>query len=194
MEEVGQTAALRSIFRQVYAAQTPRRVLVLGCTTGGDLAAIDPATTVRAVGVDINSSYIEAARRNLASGSEERAIELVCADVLDADFGEAKFDLIHVALLFEYVEAAVLFRRVRSWLADAGLCSVVTQDPSDAASRVSPSAYESLRLLEGQMTLLTSDELARLAQDAGLERTAIWSVALPGTKTFSTSLFRRLRP
>jgi SAM-dependent methyltransferase len=194
MEAVGQTAALRSIFRQVYAAQRPRRVLVLGCTTGGDLALIEPATTTRAVGIDINATYIEEARRNLAGDGRGRGIDLVCADVFDADLGEVEFDLIHVALLFEYVEPAALFRRVRTWLAGGGVCSVVTQDPSAAAPLVSPSPYESLRLLEGHMSLLTSDALARLALDAGLERTAVWTVALPGAKTFSTSVFRRASP
>jgi SAM-dependent methyltransferase len=192
MEEVGQTAALRSTFGRVYAAQRPRRVLVLGCTTGGDLALIEPATTARAIGVDINATYIEAARRNLAGG--RRVIELICADVLDADLGEGEFDLIHVALLFEYADPAALFRRIRSWLAEGGVCSVVTQDPKDAAPRVSPSAYDSLRALEGQMSLLTSDELACVALGADLERTAVWSVALPGGKTFSASLFRRVCP
>jgi SAM-dependent methyltransferase len=190
MEAIGQDEALRAIFAQVYAAVSPGRLLVLGCTTGRDLARIDATVTTRAVGVDINPAYLATARQRLAAAGA--GVELVQGDVLEVDLGEA-FDLIHAALLFEYVEPAALLRRIESWLAPHGVCGVVTQEPSAVASPVSRTVYQSLRLLEAHLAPRTATELQADAAAAGLERTHHWSVSLPGGKSFSVSIFRRAR-
>ena len=183
MAGIGQSAALRAIFARIYAETRPRRLLVLGCTTGKDLGLIDPRVTTRAVGLDVNAEYLATAR-----GEVGRDVELVHGDVLAADLS-GPFDLVHAALLVEYVDPAALFRRIGAWLAPGGACSVVSQDPVAEIPSVSETAYISLRALEGGMRLVRCEELVEIARQAGLARTSSQSVSLPGGKSFSVSIF-----
>jgi SAM-dependent methyltransferase len=191
MEQVGQSAALRGIFARVYAATRPRRVLVLGCTTGKDLAELDPAVTTRAVGVDVSPDYLAVARADLEG--QGRMVELVAGDVLDVELGAAEFDLVHAALLVEYVAPPALLRRIAAWLARDGVCAIVSQNPAEGVGAVSETPYDSLRVLEGRMSLVGPDELRALAADAGLARASFELVPLPGGKTFSVSTFTKAR-
>jgi SAM-dependent methyltransferase len=187
MAEIGQAAALRSIFQRVYAATTPRRVLILGCTTGKDFALLDPEVTTRALGVDVNAEYIAAARGNL--GRLRTTVQLVHGDVLDVDLAFSEYDLIHAALLVEYVDPAVLFHRMGEWLAPGGVCSVVSQDPIEGVSPVSSTAHDALHALAAVMSLVSADQLRSLAHQVGLQRTSLRKAHLPGGKSFSASIF-----
>jgi ubiquinone/menaquinone biosynthesis C-methylase UbiE len=80
MADIGQAIALRNIFEKIYARTKPRRLLVLGCTTGKDFELLDREVTSQAVGVDVNGEYLAIARQNLAALG--RSVELVQADVL----------------------------------------------------------------------------------------------------------------
>ena len=64
MAEIGQSAALRDIFLQAYADVRPRRLLVLGCTTGRDFEVVDPAVTEKSVGADVNREYLDIGERD----------------------------------------------------------------------------------------------------------------------------------
>lgn len=114
-------------------------LVVLGCTSGADLALIDAAITTTAIGVDINPAYVEEARLRLADAPGVTVIE---ADVLDVELPGAAFDLIHVGLLMECVEPERLLRRVARWLAPAGVCSVLTQEASPELPAVSRTPYQ----------------------------------------------------
>jgi len=189
MAAVGQSDALRKIFAGIYAEITPRRVLVLGCTTGQDLALVDPQVTQRAVGVDLNCQYLDAARIQLASLGE--TLDLIHDDVLTVDLAAASFDLIHAALIFEYVDRNALLRRIRGWLAPDGVCSIVTQNAVESLAPVTRTRYESLLILDGQMTLIDSDTVRTAALAAGLELQSAYGVNLPGGKSFSVMMVKR---
>jgi SAM-dependent methyltransferase len=189
MRAVGQSAALRELFARVYAGLRPRRLAVLGCTTGSDLHLVDPAVTELAVGVDLNADYLAVARGRLAGLGPH--LRLVHGDVLDAALPEAPFDLVHAALLLEYVEPLALLGRARGWLSEGGVCSVVTQEPSPEVPAVSPSPYESLKRLTGHQTLRGADEIAALARRAGLRLVDRGFVDLPGGKRLAHALFAR---
>jgi SAM-dependent methyltransferase len=191
MAQIGQSAALRAIFARVYAETRPHRALVLGCTTGKDLAQLDPAATTRAVGVDVNPDYLAIARDELARRG--RAVELVQGDVVDVDVGSAEFDLVYAALVVEYVEPVSVLRRVGTWLAPSGVCVIVSQDSIDGVASVSETLVDSLRLLESRMSLVAPDELRAIASTVGLARTTFEQVPLPGGKSFSVSTFGRTR-
>lgn len=191
MEVIGQDEALRAIFARVYAAACPGRLLILGCTNGRDFAGIDATVTTRAVGIDVNPEYLAAARQLLVVAG--LGLELVQGDVLTVDLEGSEFDLVHAALVFEYVDPMALLRRIEGWLAPNGVCSVVTQDPSEGTEPVSRTVYESLRRLDGRMALVPATQLEAGGRSVGLERTHIWSVSLPGGKSFSVSIFRRAR-
>ena len=190
MAEIGQSAVLRDIFSRVYADTKPRRLLILGCTTGSDFEVVDPEVTEKSAGVDVNREYLEIARRKLKRLSG--AIDLVHADVLHADLPCSEFDLIHVALLFEYVDPADLFHRIGEWLALDGVCSTVTQNPAEGVEPVSKTPYDSLLVLSGHMSLRGPDQVNSFALRAGLERISSGDVYLPMGKSFSVSTFRKV--
>ena len=179
MAAAGQSQALRAAFAKVYAKARPRRVLVLGCGAGEDFELV----TGEGVGVDLHPEAIVRARRR-------EGFRWIEGDVLAIEL-EQTFDLVHAALLFEYVDPPALFARIARWLAPHGTCSTVTQDPSDHVAAVTPTAYESLRALEGHMTLHTDPRMAEWAAGAGLVRTSHESIPLPGGKTFSLATYRK---
>ena len=143
MAEIGQASALRDIFMRAYADTRPRRLLVVGCTTGRDFEVVDPDVTEKSVGVDVNREYLEIARRRLDRLLPH--VELVHGDVLCAALPSAEFDLVHAALLFEYVDPTTLFRRIVEWLAPDGVCSTVTQNPAEGIGSVSETGREPAR-------------------------------------------------
>ena len=191
MAEIGQSHALRDIFARVYANTRPRRLLVLGCTTGNDFELVDPDVTENTVGVDLNPRYIEIARTKV--DQVRAAVELVHGDVLRATLPCPEFDLVHAALLFEYVDPLAMFRRIAAWLAPDGVCSTVTQNPAHGVAPVSKTSYASLRALDGRMSLHRADDLHAFAERAGLERVSSRDVPLPLGKSFSVSTFRKAK-
>jgi SAM-dependent methyltransferase len=191
MRAVGQEAALREIFAGVYAETRPARVAVLGCTTGGDLALVNPAVTRLAVGVDVNADYLALAAQRLSALGP--GVHLVRGDVSRAELPPGPYDLVHAALLLEYVDPATLLRRIHDWLGPAGTCSLVTQEPVDGLPEVSEAGYPSLRALAGRMTLRRADDVAALAADADLVLASRHTVKLASGKKLTSSIFDKAR-
>ena len=187
MDAIGQSGALRRLFAEVYAAVKPERLAVLGCTTGADFGDVDPAVTQLALGVDINARYIAAAER--------RAIKLglnaqfICDDALCVDLSHAPFDLVHAALLIEYLDPAALFRQVRRWLCGGGVFSVVSQEPSVGVDAVSATKFDSLQLLAGHMTLRPAVEIERIGIQEGFALKSRRSLEVSRGKMFMHSRF-----
>jgi SAM-dependent methyltransferase len=190
MAEMGQSTALRGIFARVYAEHRPRRVLVLGCTTGKDLALLDPQVTTTAVGIDLSATYLAIARAELA-GSEV-PVALIEGDVLAVDLEGADFDLVHAALLVEYVDPEALFRRMHDWLAPDGVCCTVSQNRADGIAPVSHSGHASLRVLDGKMSLRDPVQLDAAALRAGLTPESSVEVGLPQGKSFTVATYRKI--
>jgi SAM-dependent methyltransferase len=187
MSAVGQSAALRAMFFRVYSDRKPRRLAVLGCTTGSDLQLVDASSTDVVVGVDLNPEYLEIARGRLAALGPR--LQLVTGDVLRVDLPRAGFDLVHAALVLEYVDPLLLFRRIHRWLAPGGACSVITQNPTTDLPAVSATSFPSLRRLEGRMRLREARQVQTLAGQCGL-RLAQEQVMEVGGKTLVSSVFR----
>jgi ubiquinone/menaquinone biosynthesis C-methylase UbiE len=189
MAQVGQSAALREIFRRAYGEIRPRRLLILGCATGEDFRLVDRAKTLRCVGVDLNRDYLEIARTRLAGAGKK--VDLIQGDCLDVDLASNEFDLVYAGLILEYVDAGALFRRIRGWLAPGGACVTVTQNPAEGIPAVSRTGHAGLRVLEEHMILHDADAVDALARSAGLRRTSVREVGLPGGKSFSVAAFVR---
>jgi len=185
---VGWAAPLSGIFRQVYRTFQPGRLLVPGCGPGGGLEHVDPGVTCRAVGIDLNIQYVTMARQRYRKLGA--SLEIYCADALRARLQPAAdFDLIHVALLFEHVEASELAREIAGWLAPGGTCAVVLQRPGPAAPGAS-AAGEALRRVAAEMRPVAPGELARLLEAQGLRRAGSWEVPAAGGVRFHVGLFR----
>jgi len=186
-EGEGQLGALSDAFGQIYRSVRPARLALLGCATGNGLERVDPAITVRAVGVDLNIQYVAVARQRFrALGAR---LELYCGDVLSARLDAGSFDLVHAALLFEYVHPELLARAIGGWVAPGGSCSVVLQLPGGEPPGAS--RFETIRKLDGTMRLVPPAEVADLLAAQGLRRAGAWEVPLRGGKRFHVGVFRR---
>lgn len=184
MAAVDQREPLRAALDRVYAAVRPGRLAVLGCGPGDGLEIVDPAITERFTGVDLNPEYLALARQRHPHLTDWR-----CAPVEGCELPAASFDLIHAALLFEYVDAAKVVPRIAGWLAPGGVLSVVLQLPGGEAA-ISPTRFASLLALSGLMRLVPPEELVRVAGGAGLTQESSEQVPLARGKSFWTATFR----
>jgi SAM-dependent methyltransferase len=183
---VDQLAPLAAIFEEVYAAAQPDRLLVLGCGGGNGLEHVNPAVTKRIVGVDVNLQYLGVARQRFI-GLGPR-LELFCAEAEKFRAAPASFDLVHAALLFEYLHPEPLVRRIAEWLAPAGTCSVVLQLPGGAGPEA---PTKTMQIIERAMRLVASDDLTRLFEHYGLPLRRAKTVPLKHGKRFWVGAFGR---
>lgn len=192
MQSAGQSAVLRDFFARTYAEVRPRRLAILGCTTGDDFAHVDPEVTELTVGVDLNTAFLEIARSRFPAGGGR--LELVCGDVMEVALPGGPFDLVVAALLLEYVDPACFFRRAAGWLAEGGTCLVVSQEPAPHLPAVTATGYRSLEALKDCMTLRTATEVEALAAGAGLRMVDRAGVTSASGKVLVQSLFTGSHP
>jgi SAM-dependent methyltransferase len=186
-EGVDQLAPLSGIFQEVYASAQPDRILVLGCATGNGFEHVNPAVTQNVVGVDVNLQYLGIARQRFMHLGPK--LELFCSEAEKFRTQPASFDLVHAALVFEYLHPEPLVRRISEWLAPGGTCSVVLQLPGGSAP-LAPT--KTMQLIEKAMKLVPPDELTRLFEHYGLPRKRAGTVALKHGKSFWVGLFGRV--
>lgn len=181
-------APLSRAFAQVYRAARPARLLVLGCGTGAGLEHVDPAVTARVVGVDLNLQYLAVARqRHQRLGAR---LELYCADARTADLAEGGFDLVHAALLAEYLDPEALVAAMARAAAPGATCAVVQRLPGgEPAEEAWPA--ESVRALAEATRLVEPADLSALLARRGLRRAGAWEVAARGGRRLRASIFRR---
>jgi SAM-dependent methyltransferase len=157
---VDQLAPLSQIFQEAYVATQPDRVLLLGCATGNGLEHVDPNVTKRIVGVDLNLQYLGIARQRFFHLGPRLELFNAAFDGFRSPPGA--FDLVHAALVFEYVHPEPLVRKVAGWLAERGTCSVVARS----------------------MRLVNPEELTRIFEAYKLPRRRSKVVALKHGKSF----------
>ena len=181
-----QLAPLSAIFQESYLAVQPDRLLLLGCTTGNGLEHVNPAVTQRIVGVDVNLQYLGIARQRYFHLGPR--LELYCQEAEKFRAAPRSFDLVHAALLFEYLHPEVLVRKIAEWLAPEGTCSVVLQLPGGEAPQA---PTKTLQIIEKAMKLVPPDELTRLFEHYGLPRRRERTVPLKHGKSFWVGAFGR---
>jgi ubiquinone/menaquinone biosynthesis C-methylase UbiE len=191
LETVGQTKALNDIFAGLMQQYPPKKgICVLGCATGNGFEHIPNDKMVRVVGVDINLNYLHLVRKR--HGERLRWLELQARDVMRCEFPNGAFDHIHAALFFEYVDPAPVLERIRPWLRDGGVLTVVLQHPSESVGSVSESPFEGVKILHDVINLIRPDEFAKLAIDAGFNLISQERVPLPQGKAFEVMVWNGL--
>lgn len=187
--EVGQHLVLNGLLRDALAGTRPRALLVLGCSTGNGLEHVDPSVTTRVVGVDINPAYLE--RLAARFPNPGFVLERRCVDLPAYAFEPGAFDLVHAALIFEYVEWPSLLPRVAGTLRPGGVLSVVLQAPTPAGPAVTPTGFTSLRALESVFRFVEPDALVAHAAALGLQPESRRTERLGSGKEFEVLRFRR---
>ncbi len=184
----GQSPVLSEILGEVCLRLRPRRLAVLGAGTGNGFEHIDPMCTTKVTAIDVNPGYLAILRARhpgLAS-----VLDTICAPVEECERAPESIDVVHAALIFEYTEPAALVGRVAAWLVSGGVLSVVLQLPSDQPA-VTPTRYESMRLLDGFMHLVPPEELTRHASSAGLALMEARDVPMRSGKRFWTGRYKK---
>ena len=180
MREIGQAQALESIFAQAYARFSPKALCVLGCGTGCGLSCIDPASTERVVCVDLNRDYLQLARKR--SPQLEPVAEWKCAKVESLSFPACVFDMVHAALLLEYIEWQPTVARIAVWLKKDGVFSVVLQ--LRRGRMITPTRYKTIPLLRPKHRLVPPRQFLAFARRTGFDPEYTREVPLPGGKRF----------
>jgi SAM-dependent methyltransferase len=188
-DSVLQLQALGQLFAEVVDAVRPRRLALPGCTTGNGLERLAPEACELVLAVDLNPEYVRTLRRRFARRLP--GLVTVLADLDRFALSPGSFDLVHCALLLEYLEPAAATAEMARWLAPGGVLSVVLQLPSGSSGPVSDTPYVSLKALAPILRLVPPAELDRLATAVGLTPEQAWRVHLPRGKAFQVALYRR---
>jgi SAM-dependent methyltransferase len=178
MREIGQ--ALELIFDEAYARFSPKVLCVLGCGTGCGLSCVDPASTERVVGVDLNRKYLQLARAR--NPHLKQVAEWKSGSVESLSFPARTFDMVHAALLLEYIEWQPAVAKVARWLKKGGVFSVVLQLPR--GRMITPTRYKTIFLLRPVHRLVPPRQFLGCARRSGLNPVYTREVPLPGGKRF----------
>lgn len=184
---VNQRPVLSRLMRGVLELARPEAMLVLGGSTGNGLEHIDPDVTTKVTVVDINPEYLR--RLGEQSPNPEFALEVRCADLADVFFEPGAFDLVHAALILEYVEWSSLLPRIAATLKPGGVLSIVLQVPSASSPAVTPSAFVRLQSLESLFRFVNPSDLVDAAEGEGLTLSNRLTEPLPAGKAFDVLRF-----
>lgn len=189
---VMQLQMLDEIFEGVLNEFIPRSICVLGCTAGNGFQHLVNRELDRVVGIDINREYVGECRNWFVQ--DVRNLQLICADLNELELINPLFDLIHAALIFEYVNVDVLLAKIASWLKPDGILSVVLQLPSDSSSPVSETPYDSVKMLIPFINLVESGLFLKKAGNSGLFLVNQSEIRLAAGKRFVKSYFKKGKP
>lgn len=178
-------APLSALFAKVYAARRPGRLAVLGVATGNGLEHVDPALTRRTVAVDVNLSYLAVTRQRFMRLGP--SLQLLCADAEKVELEPGGFDLVHAALVLEWLDLRVILPRVASWLAPGGAFSAVLALPG-GERRPPPPA---LQAVIERARVVPPDELREAAAAAGLGEARAFVVPVAGGRQLFTALYEK---
>lgn len=186
---VDQLQMLNKIFADVLNDFDPQTTAVLGCTMGNGFEHLINKNIERIIGVDINHEYLAICKNRFEKSLPQ--LELICADLNELEIANESFDLIHAALIFEYVEVELLLSKISCWLKPDGRLSVVLQLKSEMSEPISETPYQSLKLLNTVMKLVEPEEFREQAGKYILKETRNDKIKLQSGKSFSILLFQK---
>jgi SAM-dependent methyltransferase len=189
---VAQLQMLNKIFADMLNEFHPKSIAVLGCTIGNGFEHMVSKKMKRIVGVDINPDYISVCRKRFEKRLPQ--LELICTDLNEVDFPGSSFNLIHAALVFEYVDVELLVSKISHWLKPNGILSVVLQLPSETSGTVTKAPYESLKLLSPVMELINPENMRTIAEKIGLSELKNYKIKLQSGKSFSIIFIKNKKP
>lgn len=186
---VMQLQALSKIFTDVLDEFSPESIAVLGCATGNGFEYLVGRNIKKIVGVDINPEYLAVCSKRYAERLPR--LKLICSDLATINFPHSTFDLIHAALIFEYVDVEMLLSKISNWLKPDGVLSVVLQLPSESSLPVSETQFESVKTLAPFIKLISPETFDRKAKKGNLVLNKRDLIEIPGGKKFAVSYFKK---
>jgi SAM-dependent methyltransferase len=186
---VKQSQFLSEVFCEILDQYEPESIAVLGCSTGNGFEHIDPDVCSRVTAVDINPNYLKILQDRFQS--KIPGLECICQDVAICELEESSYDLIHCALLFEYLEPQRLIEKIKLWLCRCGVLTVVLQLPSLKSGRVTETEFTSLKRLEPIMRLVEPAYLKMLLDEIGFVESQAYTETLESMKEFHIGHYRK---
>jgi SAM-dependent methyltransferase len=188
--EVDQASLLADVLSAVLRRFRPASVAVIGCAGGNGFDRIDPLTTTRVVGVDINPEYLEATARRHSADFQH--LVLYNIDIARDKLGTAPVDLIYAALIFEYVDVAAALRNLLSLCREAGRLVIVLQLPSSLLPAITPTPIPTIMGLASVMKLVDPSFLVEAARDMGFALVESTAITSSMGKQFAVHVYQRL--
>lgn len=186
---VGQLQVLNKIFKDILDEFNPKSICVLGCTTGNGFEHLINRDVDRIVGIDINQDYLAECKDLFAKVLPN--LELICADLNELELQNQLFDLIHAALIFEYVDIKEVLKKISLWLKPNGIMSIVIQLKSEKSTQISDTPFQSLKLLSSIMKLVDINEIEAIAKKEKLLCFKSYNMPLEQGKKFLVAFFRK---
>lgn len=187
---VGQLQVLNKIFKDVLDEFNPKSICVLGCTTGNGFEHLINRDIEKIIGIDINQNYLAECSKRFSEALPQ--LKLVCADLNELELQNNIFDLVHAALIFEYVDVQNLLRKISNWLTQDGILSAVFQLPSEKSNPVSDTPYHSLRSLSSIMKLIDINEIENLFREENLLCIKSYIINLLQGKKFLVMYYKKV--
>ncbi len=185
---VCQAELLNREMGRLLARFAPERLAVIGSTTGNGFEHIDSKITKKVLAIDINPDYCRILKERF--GELVYGLEVLCRDVSGIEQLPGSFDMIHCALVFEYVDPSKALIMIRKSLANNGILTAILQIQDNKQSPVTKTKFESLQKLENQMRLVNPDSFAGMAGNAGFVMLEEELITLETGKSFYKGIFK----
>ncbi len=179
---VEQLQVLNNIFKNVIDEFSADSICVMGCTNGSGFEHFIGRNCGMILGIDINYFYLNECRAWFIEDLPE--MNLICADLETIELKNNSFDLIHAALVMEYVNVEKVVEKISRWLKPDAALTVVLQLPSDESSPVSETEYESLKLLNPILKLVDIEYFIDTAIKNNLKLIRSFTINLKKGKKF----------
>jgi SAM-dependent methyltransferase len=186
---VAQLQLLSDIFANALTEYSPDSVGVLGCTAGYGFERLINSNVGTVVGIDINLTYLAECKAWFIEDVQN--LNLICADLNEFELVDSAFDLIHAALIFEYIDVDKLLLKISNWLKPNGVLIVVLQLPGKTASPVSDTENESIKLLNSIMKLVSLEEFNKTINSCGLIEVNSYVHKIFSGKSFYVGSYRK---
>jgi SAM-dependent methyltransferase len=186
---VMQLQMLDNIFENVLNELHPNSVAVLGCTAGNGFQHLLNREFEKVVGIDINFSYLAECKAWFVQDIQN--LQLICADLNKLEITDKSFDLIHAALIFEYIDVEIVLSKISNWLKPGGVLTVVLQMVCETSTSISETEVESIKLLNTIMKLVKPEEFELRAIKCGLVKTKNYKIKLESGKNFLVMFFQK---
>jgi ubiquinone/menaquinone biosynthesis C-methylase UbiE len=187
---VRQYKMLNSAFKRAYQIKKPHRLLVLGVTDGNGLEYVSEKITNKIIALDINPEYIKTAQRRFQKIIPQ--CDFLCEDVTNYKFPLDYFDMVHAALLFEYVDYQNILINIAGSLKFGGVLSTVIQIKDKNISKISKTPYKSLQNLVSIMKIVDINEFLECTASNSLLEIRHEILKPCGEKSFYFGIFEKI--
>jgi hypothetical protein len=186
LPSVGLATLLADHLQRTVERYARSSLALIGCAGGNGLERPVLRRLERIVAIDVNPQFLrETGRRHAA---QLPGLELVCADVSAGDLHTDPVELVHAALLFEYVAVPAALGALKRICVPGGALAAVLQ--LEYRGPTSASGAASLERLAAATSLVVPAEFCAQAVEAGWSLEDSRVIGAPSGLQLASLLFR----